>query len=378
MFDRTLKISKKESYFIFGPRGTGKTNWLKTHYKNAPYFDLLEGDVLFDLSQSSKNLELRIGENYKGPVIIDEVQKLPTILDEVHRLIELRKDLHFILTGSSTRKIKKQGVNLLAGRALVEHFYPLTIEEIGKDFIIEKALKTGLLPKSWTSENPVVFLKSYIQTYIDLEVRLEGLVSDLSGFNRFLQAASFSQGSVLNISAVASDCGVERRTVTNYFSLLNDLLLSYELPVFSKRAKRELIKHRKFYFFDVGVFQTLRPRGPLDSDSEARGTALETLVLQELIAQNSYKKLGYEIFFWRTRDHLEVDFVLYGERGLIAIEVKASSRIRNDDVRGLLEFTNDYAIAKTYLLYGGSKAYRHGKIEIIPVQQFLVEILKYL
>ncbi len=377
MFDRIFKPSSKESYFIFGPRGTGKTSWLKSHYKSAPFFDLLEGDTLFDLSQSSKNLELRIGEKHRGVVIIDEIQKLPSLLDEVHRLIESRKSLQFILTGSSARKIKKQGVNLLAGRALVERFYPLTVEELGKDFKIEKALKIGLLPKAWTSENPGSFLKAYLQTYIDLEVRLEGLVNDFVGFNRFLQAASFSQASVLNVSAIASDCAVERRTVTNYFNLLNDLFISYELPVFAKRAKRELIKHKKFFFFDAGVFQTIRPRGPLDSDAEMRGAALETLVLQEIIAQNSYKALGYEIFFWRTKNNLEVDFILYGSRGLIAIEVKSSSRVRESDLQGLLEFSRDYDMAKIYLLYGGTKYYRHGKIEIIPVQLFLASARNY-
>jgi predicted AAA+ superfamily ATPase len=372
MNDRKYTLESSQSYFIFGPRGTGKTSWLKKNYKDAIFFDLLETETLFDLDRVHNNLEKKIPNSYSGPIIIDEIQKLPSLLNEVHRLIEKRKDWNFILTGSSARKLRQAGVNLLAGRALVKNFYPLTFNEVGTDCDLKKTLKYGLLPKAYTEENPEKFLKSYLQIYIDLEVRLEGLTRNIGNFSRFLQAASFSQGQILNISSVASDCGIERRVVTNYFDIIRDLLIAYELPVFTKRAKRELVKHRKFFFFDAGVFQIIRPRGPLDSDSEINGPALETLVLQEIMAINEYYQYEYEIFTWHTKKHQEVDFILYGKRGLIAIEVKASSRLREDDFSGLELFGEDYPIAKKYFIYLGDKKNHNNDISVIPVKDFLL------
>jgi predicted AAA+ superfamily ATPase len=373
MYARLFSSNISESYFIFGPRGTGKTSWLRSHFPKAPLFDLLEDDVRFDLGREAKQLGIRISPDYQGPVILDEIQKLPTLLDEVHRLIELRKGLQFILTGSSARKLKKQGVNLLGGRALVKRMYPMTAEELGSDFNLKKALQIGMLPKVWSTEHPTAFLKAYIQLYVDLEVKLEGLVRDLDGFRRFLAAASFSQGSVLNVSSVAQECGVERRTVSNFFEILNDLLISYELPVFSKKAKRKLIQHNKFYYFDVGVYNTLRPQGPLDSPESIQGVALETLVLQELVAQIDYRNLEYEIFFWRTQTQLEVDFILYGKSGFIAIEAKLSSRLRAEDFEGLEAFLEDYPNARAILIYGGDQAFQHGKIEVMDANRFFRE-----
>lgn len=377
MYDRIFRLDSEQSSFIFGPRGTGKTSWLKKHFPDAPYFDLLDQEIFYDLSRHQNQLEKRIPANYNGPVIIDEVQKIPSILDEVHRLVESQKKIKFILTGSSARKLKQQGVNLLAGRARVHHLYPLTAMELGKDFNLKKALTDGMLPAVWTQKNAKSFLKSYVTTYIEQEVKLEGLTRDSLAFQKFLETASFSQGAPLNISAVASEAGIERRTVTNYFDILKDLLLSYELPIFSKRAKRDLIKHRKFYFFDCGIFHTLRPKGPLDSDHELNGIALETLVLQELKALNDYLDWNYALSYWHTKGHAEVDFVLYGERGLHAIEVKKSSRLRDDDFSGLELFREDYKMANLMLLYGGDRAYSNNGIKVIPLEQFFKNCRTY-
>lgn len=374
MYDRLFSLIKSESCFIFGPRGTGKTSWLKSHLPKAPYFDLLESDIRFDLERDPKLLGKRIDPNYRGPVVVDEIQKLPTLLDEVHRLIESRRELQFILTGSSARKLKQQSINLLGGRAFVQRMYPLTAMELGQDFKLEKALTVGMLPKAWSTAHPQAFLKSYIQIYIDLEVKLEGLIRDLAGFRAFLEAASFSQASVLNIQSVAQECGVERRTVSNYFEILKDLLISYELVVFSKKAKRKLISHRKFYYFDVGVYNTLRPQGPLDSVQDIHGICLETLVLQELLAQIAYRGLEYEIFFWRTQSQLEVDFILYGKSGFIAIEAKLSPRLRVEDYSGLEAFVEDYPNASAYLVYGGERSFQHGKIKVIDVMTFFRDV----
>lgn len=370
MYDRVFTPLKGHSYFLFGPRATGKSSWLKSKYPEAPYFDLLDDVTLFDLQKDSKNLESRVPKSYKGPIIIDEVQKLPQILDQVHRLIEKNKHWKFILTGSSARKIKRQDVNLLAGRALHESFFPLTACELKDDFDLKKALLYGMLPKVWVESHPAAFLKSYLLTYVDQEVKLEGLSRNISEFNRFLEGASLSQGQPLNITKVGADCGVERRTTTNYFEILEDLLIAHRIPLFSKRAKRDLIKHNKFYFFDVGLYRTLRPRGPLDSDSEILGSSLETLIFQHLFAYNKLFRWDYEIAYWHTRTHIEVDFVLYGPKGFFAIEVKSSSRIRADDFKGLLEFKKDYKEAQLILLYGGDRKYYENDLLVLPITEF--------
>lgn len=370
MFAR-LFSAPEGSFLLLGPRGTGKSSWLKATYPNHPTFDLLDDDVLFDLSRDVHALERRLPPRYKGTVIVDEVQKLPKLLDEVHRLIEQRRGLSFVLSGSSVRKLKRTGANLLAGRAAYERFHPLVAEELGSEFSLKKALKQGLLPRGWNRDAPREFLKSYVMTYVTEEVKLEGLSRRIPEFNRFLEAASLSQGQPLNISQVAADAGIERRTISNYFEILEDILLAQRLPIFSRRAKRELIKHSKFFFFDCGVFQTIRPRGPFDIDSELHGPALETMVLQHLRALNDIRRWEYQISYWRTRTHAEVDFVLYGPRGLFAIEVKSGSRVREADFDGLKAFAADYPEAQCIMLYAGSREYQHNGIAVRCVESFL-------
>ncbi len=378
MYSRKLKPSSEQSYFLLGPRGVGKSSFVKHTYKKALLFDLLDSEIYTKLIASPHLLSRYVPSSFKQWVIIDEIQKIPMLLNEVHRLIEKRK-LKFILTGSSARKLKSKNVNLLAGRAITEYMYPLTAEELGKDFSLKKSLACGHLPMAYKTKNPKKFLNSYVHTYLKEEIQQEGLTRSLPNFSRFLEAASFSQGSVLNITNVSRECSVNRKVVESYFSILRDTLLSYELKPFVKKRKRKLIQSLKFYFFDVGVFQTLRPKGPLESTREGEGAALETLVLQEITAQNSYKNWDYEIFYWRTQDHKnEVDFVLYGERGLKAIEVKLSDRIRPQNYKGLLEFSKDYPRADAFLLYMGKKSYVLNDIQIIPVEKFLKKMALFL
>jgi len=294
MYSRLIKPPKDKSFFLFGPRGTGKTTWVKSNFTKALYLDLLEAELFNDLIANPQRLENFIPKNFNDWVIIDEVQRIPELLNEVHRLIEKNK-YKFILTGSSARKIRRKGVNLLAGRALSCHLYPLTTGELGKDFDLSRSLAYGQLPCVYTEENPKAYLESYIKTYLEEEIRYEGLARNLGAFSRFLEAASFSQGSILNISSVARDCGVERKVVENYFTILEDLLIAYKVPVFSKRAKRRLAAHPKFYFFDAGIYRVLRPSGPLDLPEEIEGHAFETLFLQELLAINAYLEIGYNI-----------------------------------------------------------------------------------
>ncbi len=373
-----LKPSYEQSYFLFGPRGVGKSYFVANTYKKALLFDLLDSHIYTKFMTSPHLLSEYTPSSFKGWIIIDEIQKIPELLDEVHRLIEKRK-LKFILTGSSTRKLKSKNVNLLAGRALTEYMYPLTAQELKNDFSLKKSLAYGHLPMAYKTKHPKKFLSSYIHTYLKEEIQQESLTRSLPNFSRFLSAASFSQGAVLNISNVSRECSVHRKVVESYFSILRDTLLSYELKPFTKKGKRKLIQSVKFYFFDVGVFQTLRPRGPLDSTLGKEGIALETLVLQEITAQNSYQDFGYEIFYWRTQDHKnEVDFILYGERGLKAVEVKLSHKVRPQDCKGLLEFLKDYPKATGLLLYTGKKSHVFNDIHIIPVEKFLKRMSSFL
>jgi predicted AAA+ superfamily ATPase len=337
---------------------------------DARVFDLLDASVCNPLRAHPERLSQWIPKDLKQTVVLDEVQRVPALLDEVHRLIEGR-GLRFVLTGSSARKLRRGGVNLLAGRALRASMHPLTVAELGADFDLERSLRFGHLPMAVTSPDPGSYLHAYVQTYLREEVLHEGLTRDLAAFARFLEAASFSQGAPLNISTVAREAGVQRKVVEGYFSIVEDLLLGTRLPVFTRRARRRMTAHPKFYFFDVGVFRTLRPTGPLDRREEIEGAALETLVFQELTALNDYLGLGYSLHFWRTADGAEVDFVLYGERGLIAIEVKRSRGLRGSDLRGLRAFKRDFPEARTFLLCGEPRASQVDGIEVLPISEGL-------
>lgn len=377
MYSRLIEPPKDKSFFLFGPRGTGKTTWVKSKFRDALYLDLLEAELFNDLLANPQRLENLIPKNFKDRVIIDEVQRIPELLNEIHRLIEKYK-YRFILTGSSARKLRRKGVNLLAGRALGYHLYPLTAIELGDDFELNHSLAYGQLPCVYTEENPKAYLESYVKTYLEEEVQQEGFTRNLSAFSRFLETASFSQGGVLNISSVARDCSVERKVVENYFTILEDLLIAYRIPIFSKRAKRRLVSHPKFYFFDVGLYRALRPVGPLDMPEEAGGHAVETLFLQELIAINAYLALGYNIFYWMTSNNIEVDFVLYGDKGIRAFELKRTGKVSSSMMRGLKAFLKDYPKAKTYFIYGGERRLHDGDTEIIPIKDALKELPKIL
>lgn len=365
-----MSYPANESFFLFGPRGTGKSSWLKEEFAEALYVDLLDDETYTSLLAYPRRLEEWIVESNKKRVVIDEVQKLPKLLDEVHRLIESRK-LLFVLSGSSARKLKRTDVNLLAGRAETLFMYPLTVRELEADFDLKHSLQFGQLPLAYTRRNPKAFLKSYITTYLKEEIQQEGLTRNVGAFSRFLEAASFSQGSILNMAEVGRESAVERKTVEEYFTILEDLLLAVRIPVFTKRARREIIVHPKFYFFDAGVYRAIRPRGPLDAPEEIDGTALETLFFQECRALNDYLDLEYKIYYWRTRAQLEVDFVLYGERGLHAFEIKRTARPRGADLAALREFLADYPEAKAYCLHGGRRDYSEGGVQLIPFEKGL-------
>lgn len=366
MYSRILVPPEEKSFFLFGPRGTGKTTWVKQKYPNAVYLDLLEAGLYNKLLAEPGRLESFIPQSSGRRIIIDEVQRIPELLNEVHRLIEKRK-IVFVLTGSSARKLRRSGTNLLAGRALTYRMHPLCSVELGRDFDLKRSLELGDLPSIATEPDPQRYLTSYVSTYLDEEVRQEGLTRNIGAFARFLEAASFSQGSVMNTTQTSRECSVERKVVESYFNILEDLLIAHRVPVFTTRAKRKLIAHPKFYFFDSGVYRAIRPKGPLDRPEEIEGAALETFFLKELIALNDSLDLGYRIYYWRTQDGREVDFILYGKRGLRAFEMTRSGRYTGKDLAGLKAFLDDYPEARAAFIYGGGRPMREGNIEVLPV-----------
>ncbi|MGK5088623.1 AAA family ATPase [Bdellovibrionota bacterium FG-2] len=370
MYSRLFKPPLNKSFFLFGPRGTGKTTWIKQNLPESALLNLLDDELYRRLLARPESLLDWVPKSQRSrPIVIDEVQKIPALLNEVHRLIEDEK-LVFVLTGSSARKLKRGAANLLAGRAYRYEMYPLTSVEAQKDFDLKHALQHGMLPAINTEPNPKAFLSAYVSTYLKEEIQQEGLTRNLAAFARFLEVASFSQAQPLVVSNVAQDCQIERKVVEDYFSILEDLMIAARLPVFSKRAKRELYSKSKFYFFDAGVFQSIRPKGALDSTEELQGASLETLVFQELRALNSYLEWGYDLFYWRAKSKHEVDLILYGEKGLHAIEVKSSSRVRKEDLAGLELFASDYPVASQTLVYLGPKQYVESDIRVIPAADF--------
>lgn len=362
--------------FLFGPRGTGKTTWVKEQFPAAVYLDLLESDQYTKLLARPSRIEQYIPQNFHDAVIIDEVQRVPELLNEVHRLIESRS-IRFVLTGSSARKLRKGGHNLLAGRALTNTMYPLTALEMGKDFHPEQAVVRGMLPMAQFDDS-ARYLKSYIKTYLDQEILQEGLTRNLAAFSRFLEMASFSQGQVLNITSIARDASIERKVVEGYFDILRDLLIGYTIPPFTKRAKRRLVSHPKFYFFDPGVYRAIRPMGPFDTPQEIGGISLETLICQQFMAVNDLMQFGYTIYYFRTATGVEVDFVLYGARGIRAIEAKQGATFRPEMISGLKRFGADYPEAKLFLLYGGSQHLYVEDVTVLPVSDALFSLKELL
>lgn len=365
----------KESFFLFGPRGTGKSSWVREAFPDALWLDLLEPDAHRAYASRPERLrDLVAGNPSQRVVVLDEVQKVPELLSVVHSLREKNRSLRFVLTGSSARKLKRAAVDLLAGRALVCAMHPFMASELGDRFRLNSALTIGTLPVVLGSDDPAGALRAYHSLYLKEEVQQEGLVRSIGGFARFLEAISLSHGAILNISNVARECEIERKTVEGYVGILEDLLLGFRLPVFKRRAKRAVAVHPKFYFFDAGVFRSARPAGPLDRASEIDGAALEGLVAQHLRAWNSYRGDPNVLYFWRTRAGAEVDFVLYGKDGFWAIEVKNSTRVHPKDVRSLAAFRSDHPEAKTLLLHRGRERLEIEGIACLPCDEFLRQL----
>jgi len=370
---RFLQVPR-QSFFLFGPRGTGKSTWLRQTLPDALVVDLLQPDVARDLTARPERLLDLVRATQPGDtVVLDEVQRVPDLLNVVHAILESKNRRRFVLSGSSARKLRRGGVDLLAGRAVVRTLHPFMTAEIGR-FDLHAALTRGLVPLVVAADRPDDVLRAYVSLYLDEEVRPEGWARNAGAFARFLEAISFSHASVLNLANVARECQVERKTVAAYVDVLEDLLLSFRVPVFTRRAKRATSAHPKLFLFDAGVFRSIRPKGPLDRPQEIDGAALEGLVAQHVRAWLAYRGDDAKLYFWRTRSDVEVDFVVYGAAGFWAIEVKNAARIHAPDLRGLETFGADYPQAELILLYRGARRERRGKIWVLPVEDFLTNL----
>jgi predicted AAA+ superfamily ATPase len=364
-----------QSAFLWGPRKAGKSTYLKKRFPDSLIYDFLKTDLFIEFSKKPSLLrEQLLAQNeavLKHPVILDEVQKVPQILDEVHWLIENKK-LRFILCGSSARKLKRGRANLLGGRAWRYEMFPLTIVEI-EDIDLVRALNHGLIPSHYLQDNYLRSLKSYVRDYLKEEVFDEGLTRNIPAFSRFFDAMGYSHGQLTNYSNIARDCGVDSKTVKEYYQILIDTLLGTVVEPFKRRQNRQIIsKASKFYLFDVGVAGIITNRRIHQEKGESFGNAFEHFVLMQMIAHNSYKELDYEINYWRTKSGLEVDFIL--GRGEVAVEVKGTSRIDTRDFKSLSAFREEYKPRITIVVCNEKIRRIHGDIMVMPWKEFLYEL----
>ncbi len=368
--------SPEKSFFLFGPRGTGKSTWLKKEFPDAKVVDLLRSDQYLDLVKKPEKLRQIVTALPEGSwVVIDEIQKLPILLDEVHSLIVDYKNLYyFALTGSSARKLKRGQANLLAGRVQTHNLFPLTLDELsGLNIDCETLLKFGSLPEVITHTREmdrIEFLESYVQTYLKEEIQVETKVRDLLGFARFLDVAAIMNGQQLNLSNIARDVGLARSTVQGHFSILIDTLLGTLVDAYQPRAKVKEVSSPKFYFFDTGVVNALKGtlRSPLEAQD--RGYLMETLFLNELQAFVSYGRLGGRIYYWRTADGNEVDFILKLGNEVYGFEVKSSSAWRSSYNFGLNTLLESKKIKKGFGIYLGEHVLKYENITVVPLTQF--------
>ena len=358
----------KESLFLWGARQTGKSTLLKALFPKSLYFDLLLSDVFERLQRNPSLLrETIIGTDPPGPVIIDEIQRIPALLNEVHWLIT-NKNVQFILSGSSPRKILRSGANLLGGRALRYELYPLVYKEI-PDFDLMRALNHGLLPRHYLSKNPEKLISAYIGSYLRDEIMAEAKIRNISSFSRFLEAAAFSNGEIVNYTNIAAECGVSAPTIKEYFQILEDTLTGRFLPSYQKKPKRRVIRAPKFYYFDIGMANYLLKRKSIEPGNETFGKAFEHFIYHEIYAHSTYSGLNYQLSYWRTASQIEIDFVLGDHQ--VAIEVKATQLANPRHLKGLKSFAEEYNVQKLLLVSNDPLPRQIGNILIMPWKIFL-------
>jgi len=360
-------LLKGKSYFLFGPRQTGKTFLIRHSLRDTRIYDLLDTSIYLALSRNPGRIAEEI-EPQDKIVVIDEIQRLPDLLNEVHRLIEER-GTRFLLTGSSARKLRRGGVNLLGGRARTKHLNPLTYQELGDHFDLYKAAKRGLLASIYFSDDPKADLQAYTSSYLQQEIVSEGLTRNIPAFSRFLRVAALCNGRIVNFTNVANDSQVARTTVYEYFEILKDTLILYELPAWKKTIKRKPLASSKYYFFDIGVVAALqesefRPRTP------EFGEAFETFLMHELRSYSDYLS-GESLSYWRSKSGFEVDFII-GDH--TAIEVKAKENLVSSDFKSLKALAEEKKLKRYIVASLEPRSRKVGEILILPYKQFLKEL----
>jgi predicted AAA+ superfamily ATPase len=361
------ELLRQKSHFLFGPRQTGKTFLARRMLKNARFYDLLDSSTYLALSQNPGRIAEEVSP-LDRIVVIDEIQRIPGLLNEVHRLIEER-GIRFLLTGSSARKLRRGGVNLLGGRARTRHLHPLTYRELKGGFDLDRAIGAGLLPSIYFSDNPGADLKAYAGTYLQQEIMAEGAARNIPAFSRFLGVAAFCNATIVNFTNVANDAQVARTTVYEYFDILKDTLLLHELPAWRQSKKRKPIASSKYYFFDVGVLATLqgrkfRPRTP------EFGEAFETYLMHELICYRDYMS-EEPLSYWRSTSGFEVDFII-GDH--TAIEVKAKQNLSPVDLKSLKALAEEKKLKRYVCVSMEPRRRRIGDVIVLPYTEFLEEL----
>jgi uncharacterized protein len=346
----------KKSYFLFGPRQTGKSFLIRQTLPNVRVYDLVDSSTYLTLSRQPERIAQELTDRDRI-VVIDEVQRLPEILNEVHRLIETRR-LHFLLTGSSARKLRGGGVNLLGGRARVQYLHPLTSHELAARFDLTRAAERGLLPSIYFSEDPGADLEAYAGTYLRQGIVAEGATRNVPAFSRFLKVAATCNGTIVNFTNVANDAQVPRTTVYEYFEILRDTRILHELPAWRKSVKRKPLVSSKYYFFDVGVAAVLQGR-LFRSGTPEFGQAFETIVFNELLAHRDYVS-GEPLAYWRSTSGFEVDFLI-GDH--TAIEVKAKANVSSHDIRSLAALAEEHEFRSLVCVSLESRAQSRGGID---------------
>ena len=365
--ERQLKLPpllEKKSHFLFGPRQTGKTFLIQKSLKWAKVYDLLDTSIFLALSQNPGRIEQEITPDDRL-VVIDEIQRLPELLNEVHRLIENR-GIHFLLTGSSARKLRRGGINLLGGRARMRSLHPLTYKELGDRFHLEKALERGLLPSIYFSDEPLADLEAYTGLYLQQEIVAEGVVRNIPAFSRFLKIAAFCNSKIVNFTNVSSDAQVARTTVYEYFEVLKDTLILHELPAWRKSKKRKPLASSKYYFFDVGVVAALQGRVYRPGTPEY-GEAFETYLFHELISYRDYVSVE-PLSYWRSTSGFEVDFII-GDH--TAVEIKAKANISSRDIKSLQALSEEQRLKRYFCVSLEPRRRRVDSVVIVPYREFL-------
>ncbi len=369
ILERIFQIDKEldGSIFLFGGRQTGKTTLLRQQFPDALFFDLLDSNVRRRLQQRPVLLYETLKDKPAGTlVIIDEIPEVPELLNEVHRLI-VERQLLFILCGSSARKLKRKGHNTLGGRALPVYLYPLVSAEI-PDYDIDRAVNYGTIPSHYLARNPWRLLAAYIDVYLKEEIKEEALVRNLDAFQRFLEVAALTDGEIINNNNIAQECGVHATTVNSYFDILEDTLIGYRIPAYTKLMKRRLVQAPRFYYFDVGVTNYLLHRKDLVRGSVDYGHAFEHLVVQELVAYMHYSHCEEKLSYWRTYTGVEVDIIVGDAR--IAIEIKSTEEVQSRHMKNLKSFAEEHPGSKLMIVSLDVFTRQMGNIECIYVMDF--------